>query len=407
VATREQAPDRPASSVNRAGLALTTSAHVVDDMYQGVVPALLPFLVAERHYSFAAVAGLMTAATVLSSVAQPLFGWWADRYERRWLIPAGITTAAVGVGLAGIFSNYTATWLAIALSGLGIAAFHPEAARSARQAAGDSNRAMAVFALGGNAGYALGPLIATPVLITTGVRGTPLLIIPAAVMAVILLARLGRALDRPLAAGHHTALPIGTDDWSSFARLSAVVIVRSIFFFGITTFLASYFVEHFATSKATGNTALTVFLVAGAAGTLLGGWLADRFDRMASIRLGFGLAIPSLAGFVLVDNTAAAFALVAVCGIACYLPFAVFVMLGQDYLPNRIGTASGLTVGLAVTVGGLFSPLFGWLADHSSLHAMFSVLIVVPAVALLLSFLLHDPARRSPDAAEVSAANPS
>jgi FSR family fosmidomycin resistance protein-like MFS transporter len=406
VATREQAPDRPASSVNRAGVALTTSAHVVDDLYQGVVPALLPFLVAERHYSFAAVAGLMTAATVLSSVAQPLFGWWSDRHERRWLIPAGISTAAVGVGLAGLFSNYAATWLAIALSGLGIAAFHPAAARSARQAAGESNRAMAVFALGGNAGYALGPLIATPVLLTTGVRGTPLLIIPAAVMAVILLARLGRVLDRPLAAGRRAALPIGADDWSSFGRLAAVVIVRSIFFFGVTTFLASYFVEHFGASKATGNAALTAFLAAGALGTLLGGWLADRFDRMASIRLGFGLAIPSMAGFVLVDNSPAAFTLVAVSGVACYLPFAVFVMLGQDYLPNRIGTASGLTVGLAVTVGGLFSPLFGWLADHAGLHAMFAVLIVVPAVALLLSFSLHDPARRSADAVELSAANP-
>ena len=142
--------------MNRRGIALISSAHVVDDAYQGVVPALLPFLVAERHYSYAAVSGLTLAATLLSSVAQPVFGWWTDRRPRRWMIPAGILMAATGVASVGLFSSYLVTWLVIALSGLGIAAFHPEAARAARQAAGNSNRAMSVFALGGNAGFALG-----------------------------------------------------------------------------------------------------------------------------------------------------------------------------------------------------------------------------------------------------------
>jgi len=88
--------------VNRRGVGLMSAAHVVDDLYQGVVPALLPFFVLERHYSYAAVAGLTLAATVLSSVAQPFFGWWTDRRPRRWMIPAGIVTAGIGVGLAGL-----------------------------------------------------------------------------------------------------------------------------------------------------------------------------------------------------------------------------------------------------------------------------------------------------------------
>ena len=392
----EAGAGRSTGEVNRAGLALTTSAPTIDDLYQGAVPALLPFLEAERGNRFAAVAGLMTAATVLSSVAQPLFGWWADRHSRRWLIPAGFTTAALGVGLAGLFSSYAVTWLVIALSGLGVAAFHPEAARSAREAAGNSNRAMAVFALGGNAGYALGPLITTPVLVATGVRGTPLLIIPAALMAVVLLARLGTVMDRPLARGHTYAVPTGADDWSAFIRLTVVVIVRSIFFFGITSFLALYFMHHLGVTKTAANAALTVFLVAGAAGTLLGGWLGDRFDRLVSIRVGFGLAVPAMGAFVLADNTAVGYVLVAAVGVSCFMPFAVFVMLGQDYLPNRIGTASGLTVGLAVTIGGLFSPLFGWIADHTDLRTMFVTLIALPALAFALSFLMHDPARTRP-----------
>ena len=118
--------------MNRKGIALMTSAHVVDDLYQGAVPALLPFLVLQRHYSYTAVAGLTLAATVLSSVAQPAFGWWADRSPRRWLIPVGFLTAAVGIGLAGYMPNYPLTWLVIAFAGLGVAAFHPEAARAAR-----------------------------------------------------------------------------------------------------------------------------------------------------------------------------------------------------------------------------------------------------------------------------------
>src|SRR5665811_1642580 len=121
-------PSPPGGHVNRRGIALISSAHVVDDAYQGVVPALLPFLVAERHYSYAAVSGLTLAATLLSSVAQPLFGWWTDRRPRRWMIPAGILTAATGVASVGLSSSYLLTWLVIALSGLGIAAFHPEAA---------------------------------------------------------------------------------------------------------------------------------------------------------------------------------------------------------------------------------------------------------------------------------------
>lgn len=388
--------------INRAGLALTTSGHVIDDIYQGIVPALLPFLVAERNYSYAAVAGLMTASTVLSSVAQPIFGWWADRSERRWLISAGIMTAAVGVGLAGVFTTYILTAVALALSGLGVAAFHPEAARAARQSAGDSNRAMSIFALGGNAGFALGTVIATPVLVATGVRGTPLFILPAAVIVVVLLTRLETVLDRP-AVGGPRRMPTGTDDWPAFVRLILVVVVRAVFFFGITSFVALYFINRLGTSKTIGNSALTVFLVAGAVGTLLGGWVGDRMGRLASIRIGFGLSVPALAGLVLVSSEGPAFVFVALTGIGAFMPFAVFVMLGQDYLPNRIGTASGLTVGLAVTVGGFFSPLFGWLADHTSLRTMFVVLIAAPALAFLLSFLMRDPSRRTAIPPDVAA----
>jgi MFS transporter, FSR family, fosmidomycin resistance protein len=385
--------------VNRRGIALISSAHVVDDAYQGVVPALLPFLVAERHYSYAAVSGLTLAATLLSSVAQPLFGWWTDRRPRRWLIPAGILTAATGVASVGLFSSYLLTWLVIALSGLGIAAFHPEAARAARQAAGNSNRAMSVFALGGNAGFALGSLITAPVLLLAGLRGTVLLIVPALVMVVILVTRLTTILDRP--GQRRTAtLPTGVDDWPAFLRLTSVVVVRAVLFFGLTSFLALYFIHELGASPGVGGASLTLFLIAGGIGTLLGGWVGDRHGRLTSIRLGFVLTAPAMAGLVLSTSLPLVLVFVALTGIGTFMPFSVFVILSQDYLPNRIGTASGVTIGLAVSIGGLFSPLLGWLADSTSLRFTLSTLIALPILALLLSALMHEPVTAAPSAQE-------
>jgi FSR family fosmidomycin resistance protein-like MFS transporter len=384
--------------MNRRGIALTTSAHVVDDLYQGAVPALLPFLVQERHYSYTAVAGLTLAATVLSSVAQPAFGWWADRSPRRWLIPAGILTAAIGIALAGFAPNYLLTWLVIALAGLGIAAFHPEAARAARQAAGDNNRAMSVFAVGGNAGFALGSLVATPVLLFAGLHGTALLIAPALVMVIIIVTRLNSVLDGPRGAAPRATPRPSADDWPAFLRLTGVVVVRAILFAGVTSFVALYFIHRLKTSTGVGNSALTTFLIAGACGTLLGGWIADRTQRLTAVRVGFTVTVPTMIGLVLAPNVALAFVFTALAGLGTFIPFGVFVMLGQDYLPNRIGTASGLTVGLAASVGGLFTPPLGWLADHTSLRLMLATLVVLPAIALGISLFMQDPrsVRESP-----------
>ena len=367
------------------------TSHVIDDFYQGVVPALLPFLVAERHYSYAAVAGLTLAGSLLSSVAQPAFGWWGDRTPRRWMIWAGMLTAAVGVSLVAFTTEYWMTWLVIALSGLGISAFHPEAARSARQASGNSNRAMSVFALGGNTGFALGSFATTPLLLLTGLGGTWLLVIPAVAMAVFLILRLRVVLDGPLGAKRPPPHVPGPDDWPAFLRLTAVVVVRAIVFFGAVSFVALYFIYEFGTSPAIGGAALTVFLTFGALGTLAGGWLADRIGRLRTIRIGLFAAIPALLGLVLSTAWPVALVFVAIFGVAVFIPFAVFVILGQDYLPNRIGIASGVTVGLAVTVGGLFSPLLGWIADHSDLRTVFVILIGLVAVALVLAFFLREP----------------
>lgn len=379
-----------------------STAHLANDLYQGVVPAMLPFLAAERHYSYAALAGLTLAATLISSVAQPIFGIIGDRRPLRWMIAAGIGTAAGGIALAGLTTSYALTWIFIAISGLGIAAFHPEGSRAARQAAGNSNKAMSLFALGGNGGFALGSLVATPVFLQFGVSGTPLLAIPAAVMIAILIRHLGPVLEGKAGAKRPRNLPTGEDNWWAFTGLIVVIIFRSTMFLAMTSFLGLFFVRNLGTSEGASGAILTVFLFAGAVGTLLGGWMADRWDRLASIRAGFILSMPALGGLLISPNAAVAVGCVIVLGVALFLPFSVIIMLGQDYLPNRIGTASGVTVGLPMTVGGLFAPLVGTLADHTTLTFALATLLVIPVLAVILTLFLKDPQHAREDSAQSS-----
>lgn len=390
--TRPAAPSRRSRSLG--GL---TVGHAVDDLYQGAVPAMIPFLVVDRGYSFTAVSGLTLAATFLSSVAQPLFGVLADRRRLGWMVPAGIAVAGTGVGLSGLGDSYLLTWLAIALSGLGVAAYHPEASRAARVAAGGSARGMSVFALGGSIGFALAPLLVTPVLVIGGLGATPVLAVPALVAATVLTARRRRP---PTTSGAAVAVPahpdVGVDDWSAFRWLTGAVICRSICTFGLTSFLALHLTQQTGASQAGGNTGLTILFLAGAAGTLLGGQLADRHGRVRTVRLGYVLTVPGLVGLLLAPTQATAYACIAVLGVALYIPFSVHVTLGQEYLPQHIGTASGVTLGLAVSVGGIAAPLLGLLADRTTLTTALAVLPAVALAALLLSLRLPDP-HRSPD----------
>jgi MFS transporter, FSR family, fosmidomycin resistance protein len=391
-------------------LALLAATHTVDDLYQGAVPALLPFLAIERHYSYAGLTGITLAATFLSSAVQPGFGVLTDRRRRGWLIAAGLLVAGLGVGLSGLGDSYLITWLAIALSGIGVAAYHPEATRTARGVAGDSTQAMSFFSVGGTAGIALGPLVVTPVLLATGLAGTPLLALPAVVTAALLAARKPwrrahaaaqrtaqrrpAAPGQPAGPGAAAARAPGRDDWRSFARLTAVVTTRSIVYFGVASLIALFVIRRFREPTAVGAAALTTFAAAGAAGSLAGGWLADRWRRLATIRLGYTFSIPAILLLAVAPDAAVAFCGAAAAGLALFLPFAVQVTLGQDYLPNRIGTASGVTLGLALSIGGLASPLFGLLADSRGLTVTLVVLAALPVVSLALAARLREPRPR-------------
>ena len=307
----------------------------------------------------------------------------------RWLLPVGLALAGIGIGLAGVSTEYALTWAAIALSGLGVAAFHPEASRAARTAAGGTATGMSWFALGGNIGFALGPTLTTAVLLATGLGGTPLLAVPAVAAAALL--AFGRFGQPALASSG----PPSTADarWRPFLWLTGAVIARSIVFFGSSSLIALYLRQRYSADPATASSALTVLLGVGATATLVGGRLADRLGRVRTIRAGHALAVPALVGLVAAPDLLLAFLATALLGIALYLPFSVQVTLGQDYLPNRVGTASGVTLGLAVSAGGLLAPALGALADHTDLTTALAVLTVAPLAALLTTARLPEPER--------------
>jgi FSR family fosmidomycin resistance protein-like MFS transporter len=362
--------------------------HACVDVYQGSVPALIPFLVAERGLGYVAVSGITLAATLLSSVVQPVFGVLTDRRPLTWLIPVAMSTAGLGIALIGVGHAYLLTWLAAALSGLGVAAYHPEAARMARLVSGGSHVGMSWFSVGGNLGFALAPALVTPIVAAGGLRLTPVLVVPAFFGAVI--TTLAVRTSRVGAVARRGLQPDGVDDWPAFLRLSAIMICRSIVFVGLGTFIALYAGQRVGGGTTTGGTALFVLFAAGALGTLLGGRLATRWGRVRVLRTAYALAVPAIAGLVLVPGPAF-FGVLLLTAVAMSVPFSLHVTLGQDYLPTRVGTAGGMTLGLAVSIGGIATPLLGTIATHTSLRLALSTLIALPLTAALLALAIHEP----------------
>jgi MFS transporter, FSR family, fosmidomycin resistance protein len=378
---------------DRRRLGLLAAGHGAVDFGQGAVPALLPFLIDAHGLSLASATALLSAATIGSSIVQPLFGLWADRLSSPLLLPAGLAGSALGLGAVGLCDSYILLALALVLSGLGVAAFHPEGARLAGAASGDQRgKGMSYFSVGGNAGFALGPVLTAPICAVLGLGFTPLLALPGLVMAVVTARRLPvLTVDARAAVAARTV----TGDperaaWWPFARLVAAAVSRTSAFFALQAFIPVWVVGHLGGSAAGGDAVLAVMLVAGAAGTLIGGRCADRFGRRAVLVTAMAplavvlLALPhvGLVPFV---------ALAALTGLAIDGPFSTTVVLGQEYLPGRHGLASGITLGLAIGLGGLLAAALGALADATSLATTMDVLPVFALLALAAAVSLPEP----------------
>jgi FSR family fosmidomycin resistance protein-like MFS transporter len=370
-------------------MALLSSGHLATDFANGALPALLPFLQERFSLSYMLVGALVLASQASSSLIQPLFGLWSDRRGAMWMLPAGVALAGTGIALAADAPSYWLVVLLVLVSGVGVAAFHPEGSKFAGFVSGRKRASgMAWFSIGGNLGYALGPIATTAVIASLDLRGGLLLAAPCLVVAAAMV--VGTPYLRGFAPEPGAARArAGADDPRAMKLLLGVIALRSVAWFGLITFVPLWEVSQ-GHSKSYGNHLLALMLFAGGIGTLALGPLADHFGRRP-VLLGSVVATgPLVIVFVLVGGIPGAVAL-ALIGACVVGTFGVTMVMGQEYMPRHVGTASGLVIGLSVGLGGVAALGLGWLADATSLRAALFVAAVAPVVAIVFAALLPSP----------------
>ena len=388
--------------LDRGAMATLSGGHLAVDFASGAVPALLPFFVLEFDLSYTATAALMLAVLVSSSLVQPLFGLLSDRRGAMWLLPGGIAVGGLGTGLAAVAPRYELVLLLVFVAGLGIAAYHPEGAKFAAYASGRWRaRGMSYFNIGGNTGYALGPIVVTPLVLWLGLTGGLVAMLPVLLVAVVMLRSLP-ALGPLLPEHVERRVAADADDVRAMSLLGVVIALRSVAWFGLLTFVPLWVVENGGT-EGEGNRTLSLMLVAGALGTLALGRVADRIGLRRTLLLTQS-ALPFLVvAFVAIGGVVGTVALMLV-GLCVVGTFGVTMVLSQLYLPRHVGMASGLSVGLAMGLGGIAAVALGAVADAVDLETALYVGAAAPALGAVVCLALPRPRSATTPATPVPAA---
>jgi FSR family fosmidomycin resistance protein-like MFS transporter len=375
-------------------LAMLALGHLVVDISQGALPAILPFLREAFQFSYAAAGAVMLFSNLTSSVIQPLFGYLADRSSRRWLLPISVFVSGLGIALTGVAPNYAAILVLVVITGLGIAAYHPEGYRTASRVAGDRKATgLSFFSIGGNLGIALGPPIITALVTGLGLWGSLWMMLPGMAAGALLIAALpALSVERPERDSRGESVDGRATMAGAMALLIVVVALRSWTQLGFTTFVPFFYIDILGADPRVVGPLLFVFLGAGAAGTLVGGPLADRWGARRFMVGVFFLATP-LAVLFLFARGVWAFVLLGAVGFVLVSTFSVSVVLAQAYLPRNLGMASGLIVGFAIGAGGVGVALLGWMADHLGLMATLGDTAFMPLLAFVAVLFLPEPRR--------------
>jgi FSR family fosmidomycin resistance protein-like MFS transporter len=387
------------AEIDKRGMAALASGHLATDFANGALPALLPFLADEFDLSYVLVGLAMLAWAFSSSILQPLFGLWSDRRGAIWLLPAGLAVGGLGIGLAAVAPSYWVCIALITLSGLGTAAYHPEGSKFAAYVSGRRRASgMSFFSIGGNIGYALGPIATTFLVVHFGLEAGLLLALPCLVVSALLVwsARYLRTFEPSRESVQARA---GADRVGAILALLGVVAFRAVAWFGLITFVPLYEVAQ-GHSEAYGNRLLAAMLLAGGLGTIVAGPLADRFGRRPVLLASVLATGPLILGYLVVGGLAGAVAL-ALVGPCVVGTFGVTMVMSQEYLPRHIGLGSGLTIGLSIGLGGVAAVALGGVADAIDLEAALYICAAAPFAALPLCLILPPTgARRTRFAAE-------
>ena len=371
---------------------LMSLGHFCSDINQGALSAVLPFLIAAHGYSYATAASLVMISNLVGSAVQPLIGYLSDKRSTTWAIPAGVLMAGSGIALTGFTSSFFGLCIAVVISGTGVSLFHPQAVKLVNFASDADNKArsIGIFSFGGSLGFSLGPMLVSTAILAVGMHGTAVFLALALVSSTIFfsqyksMSELGAGRSRAGSGGGAA----GADDWRAFGRLCFVIFGRSIMMCGMNTFLALYWIHELGQTERAGSAALSVYYAMGAICTLLGGRLADRFGCRRMIKISLSFFVPAVLLLVLTHNLYLAGLLLLPIVASLYFSYSPMVVLGQQYLPNHVGFASGVTLGLAISIGGIMAPVLGMVADRFSLSAAFCAMAALAVVPLTASFFL-------------------
>lgn len=367
-------------------LLLLIAGHLVVDTPQGALPALLPLLKQALGLSYAQAGAIVMTMNLTSSVIQPLFGHFSDRWRLRWLLPAGLAVSGLGFALVGLVPGYAAVLALVVVSGLGVASFHPEAFKAVLGSA-TTRKVVGVswFMVGGNLGMVVGPLMVGLYCSWLGLGGTAFFALPGLLMAGLLLwswprLQASRALDAAQAQGPPQPL---AGRLGPLSILLAAVILRSWVYSGITSFVPFYYVSVLGGQEVDTWRLLTTFLLAGVAGTALGAPLAEKVGPKRFFVVTVALTTPLTLWFLHAHGPWMYLAM-ALDGAFLVSTWSVVMVMAQQILPDRAGMASGLMVGFAIGTGGIGATVLGSVADRWGVASVLQIVAFLPLLSGLV-----------------------
>ncbi|HUZ63469.1 MAG TPA: MFS transporter [Acetobacteraceae bacterium] len=383
-------------------LAAISFSHLLNDMIQSLIPAIYPILKTSFHLSFAQVGLITLTFQLTASLLQPLVGLYTDRKPQPFSLALGMGFTLVGLLILSVAGHFRVLLLAAGLVGMGSSVFHPESSRVARMASGGRHGlAQSFFQVGGNAGSALGPLLAAFIVVPRG-QGSIAWFSLAALLAMVVLSQVGRWYRAHAAttrkAGHARAADAHTGLSPTRRRGAILVLITLIFskyFYlaSLNTYYTFYLIQKFHVSVQSAQVHLFVFLGAVAAGTIIGGPIGDRLGRKYVIWASILGVLP----FTLMLPHANLFwtgVLTIPIGLILASAFPTIVVYAQDLMPGSVGMVAGLFFGFAFGMGGLGAAVLGWLADRTSITFVYDLCAFLPMIGLLTAFLPNLDSRR-------------
>ncbi len=383
------------SKFNLKILLVLSLGHLVTDIYQSALPTILPFLKENLSLSYTMAGVILMASNFTSSLIQPLFGFLSDKQEKAFLLPLGCLCAGAGFSLLSFPSSYALILMLVIVSGFGIASYHPEGYKTAHFFTGEKRvTGMAIFAVGGNLGFALGPIISIYIIKYMGFSSLPIIIVPSVVFVAIIIfywrdisiteIKRDKAADGEVAHGRRKGAYI------SLSIVIAIVIMRSWTQMGLMSYIPFYYINHLKGDPLYAGKLVFVLLLGGVVGTLGGAPLADRWGHKRYLMLSMFLSTLILPLIFIVDGYML-FVVLGFLGTTLISTFSVTVVMAQQLLPKNLGVASGLMVGFAIGAGGICVTLLGVIADHFGVPAALKSIMILPFAGFLLSTFLRYP----------------